>query len=137
MIIKAKLKEEDKYWDVSVGGRIVTGLYIDYGFTIDLYQKDDTVSIRLSTEFEFSEQNGIRIIRSGNMEEIAKILKIFNKIVNKLYAYKNGDLWLEFEDESFIKVSSSRDNEAWSVTSDGGIKIFALPGNAGLEIYSP
>ncbi len=132
-----KLIEYDNSWELSLVDRNVTGLYIDYGYTIDLYKKDDTISIRISNKFELYINEKSVLIDPKKKNEVGQALDVFNKTTSQIKAFKDGSLLISFINGDYIKVKVSYEFESWTIARDDGMLIVSQPGNAGLAVWLP
>ncbi len=137
-----ELVEKEKYWELKFNEKTITGLFLDFSFALNVYDRSNSVYITISNVFKYYDST-LREefnVDPEKIESLAPVLRIFQKEVQVVFLYKNGDLFVQFEDESTIMVEADAEYEAWKISDKGGsegILIFSLPERGGLEIYCP
>lgn len=134
--------EHDNYWELSFKEKTVTGFFIDYSFALNIYHKIQSVYVTIHSQFNYydNELGTDNTIDPNNLTSILPVLNTFRKDVEKILMYKNGDLCVQFTDESTIIVKADEEYEAWKISDNQGsegILVLSLPNDEGLELYYP
>ena len=99
----------------------VTRLCINYSFLLLMSGQDGDFSLTIHAPFRYRLGERVYEAEAEKIESIAPVLEILHKRVNQLVVWRNGDLAVEFSDQSEIAVTKDWQYESWETTAEGAL----------------
>ncbi len=137
-VAKEVIEESDR-WILPFEGRTVTRCLIDFRFTLQMWQPDETFEVAIGSPFRLTlagHDYAIDPEAADRPAGLAPALAVFNKTIPPAYAEKSGCLHLEFEDGDTLPAppDAAGTYEAWEA---GGrtFKIVCTP-DGDLAVWS-
>jgi len=130
------LVEQGDRWVVPLQGKMVTRYFVDSAFGIELWESDNTTTIRIEGPFVLQEQGAAQRLSPEQPKTLGSALSIMGKTVTSVNVYKDGCLAVHFADGSSLSVAPDAAYEAWEVVSSRGLRVVCTPGG-NLSIWRP
>lgn len=119
-------------WTPPIAGLEVGLVSLDRALTLVVGDSDDArflIAIESPCCFASVIQSiEILIAPDGPPEKIGPVLEVLHKCVERVDAFKDGSLEIDFVEGARLRVPVSSDFEAWSVVGPFGLRLVSLPG---------
>jgi Family of unknown function (DUF6188) len=129
------LENDDDGWTLQTTDSLVTQLRIDYRFTLML---GSGVLIAISEPFELRTNSATILIPPDDaVYEVGPALPLFNQRIVTLRAAKSGELLIEFDSGTTIRVPTNDGYENWEITLPTRDQLIGLPGGGASYFNAP
>lgn len=138
MTLATALVEGTDRWELWLRERLVTQCRFDHAFTIILDHPNGALEIRIGEPFTISTARGDEVTLKPEAEPAAMgpALVVLRRIVERVLAFKDGRLELQFGDGGRLRVPAGEEFEAWDLVGPAGLRIVSLP-RGELAIWKP
>lgn len=130
MNIRETIREEQDRYLIFLKDCVVTRIYIDHAFGIQLWGDQLDFDIKIEIGFELHSQHTKMFCNPALKSTLEPALNLFELVVEHIFVYKKGCLELYFENEIQIFVPSDQSYEAWQISSSNGLLVVSLPGGS-------
>src|SRR5688500_15008080 len=122
MSAEVSLTSEEHRWTLS--GHRVTQLAVDLSsFRLQTWTLEASAEIRLAVPFAFHEPDGVqRRLDPDEPEQLAPLLSLLGRSVERLVVSRRGELQVAFGDGSSLDVAPHPREEAWEVQGGGALE---------------
>lgn len=104
---------------------------VDWSVAIEILVPGGPIAISIGLPFVIQDETGsIAVDPAGDPRLLGPTLRAARSQVNKVTAFKDGKLEVEFAGEVVWRVNPSPMFEAWKIGFPNGILIFGLPGGS-------
>jgi hypothetical protein len=104
----------------------VTRLCIDYSFLLLMSGRDGDLTLNIHAPFRYRKGERVCEAEGEKFDTVAPVLDVLHKSVSRLVVWQNGDLSVEFSDETEITVTKDWQYESWETTANGGLSSLAM-----------
>lgn len=124
------LLERSDHWVLPLSGETVIQCCYDYAFTLVVGKSEPSLEIRIEKPFTLSGPDGIADVDpEADPREMASTLRLLRGMVTRAIAHKDGRLEIDFDDGTLVRVPSSSDYEAWTLTgTKTGVMMVSIGG---------
>jgi hypothetical protein len=122
------LVEYGDRWLVPLQGKKVTRCFVDSAFGLELWESDNTTTIRIEGPFTVQEHGVAQRLSPEQPKTLGSALSLLGKTVATVNVYKDGCLTMNFADGSDLSVPPNAAYEAWEVVSSRGLRVVSTPG---------
>ncbi len=116
------------FWEISIKGRQITRCCLDYALTIDLWDLDDSLTVKFENPFKLISANKNYEVNPQNPKSIEPMLQLLFEEVLTLKISKSGKLEMSFVNGSYLWTDPHEEYEAWELNSSKGLKFVCMPG---------
>ena len=111
-----ELVETESEWLIRLESAVVSLIGIDFRVTFTILDEMEGMNVIIESPFSLSGASGQPLIIDPEAtEELATILRLFNREVRSISAGKTGNLRVTFADGTVIRVEPDKLYEAWQV----------------------
>ena len=104
----------------------VIRLCIDYSFLLLMSGRDGDLTLNIHAPFRYRTGERVYEAEGEKLDTVAPVLEVLHKRVSNITVWQNGDLAVEFSEQSEIKVTKDSQYESWETTANAGLSSLAM-----------
>lgn len=138
MSVLQKAIEHADHWLLSLTGKEVSLLLIDYAFGLTFVGdgEADSAHLRIGGTFKFVDADTTLELDPEQTMSLYPALSLSRKTVEVAIAEKSGTLRIDFTDGVKLSVEAREKYEAWELSGMGGLLFVSMP-SGGLAFWVP